>query len=299
MRGDEEGGLSENSKIEWTDNTFNPWVGCTKISPACDFCYAEGWAKRTGQSDLWHGDRRRTSTANWRQPLKWDKEARRTGYAPWVFCASLADVFDNEIPLAWREDLWQLISNTPSLRWQLLTKRIGNVAKMLPEWWANGRLMRHVGVMATIANQEEAERDIPKLLALKAQRGIAWIGISYEPALGPLDLYRVVDGGVAELDWVVAGGESGPKARPAASEWFRDVRDQCSEMGIAFLFKQWGEWLPLDQAPDDLDRMAFAIKSRLPDGLFIRTGKKIAGRLLEGREWNEMPRIGAAQEVAA
>ena len=85
--------MSENSKIEWCDHTFNPWVGCTKVSPACDHCYAEGWAKRTGQAALWNGERRQTSAANWRLPLKWNRQAAEAGVRRKVFCASLADVF--------------------------------------------------------------------------------------------------------------------------------------------------------------------------------------------------------------
>jgi protein gp37 len=124
--------MGSNSKIEWTDHTFNAWLGCDKVSPACDHCYAEAWANRTGQSELWQGARRRTTAANWSEPLKWNREAAAAGRRARVFCCSLADVFDNKVPNDWRADLWALIAETPALDWLLLTKRIGNVAKMLP-----------------------------------------------------------------------------------------------------------------------------------------------------------------------
>ena len=175
--------MAANTKIEWADHTFNPWVGCAKVGPGCDHCYAESWAKRTGQADLWTGKRRRTKT--WGNPLKWDREAREKGIRYRVFCASLADVFDNAVPDAWREDLWDLILRTQYLDWIIVTKRIGNAAKMLPYDWMDG--WPGVWLLATICNQAEADRDIPKLLATPA----AVRGISYEPALGPVDLERI------------------------------------------------------------------------------------------------------------
>src|SRR5262245_18137233 len=127
--------MGADSKIEWCHHTFNAFVGCTKVSPACDHCYAEAWAKRAGHPELWAGERRRTSAENWKQPLKWDKAAARTGERHRVFCASLADVFDNQVPDVWRTDLWKLIDLTPNLDWLLLTKRPQNIAKMLPDGW--------------------------------------------------------------------------------------------------------------------------------------------------------------------
>ena len=112
--------MGEHSKIEWTTHTFNPWVGCTKVSLACDHCYAETWAKRSGLV-TWGPSRprRRTSETYWSTPLKWNREAVATGTRPRVFCASLADVFDNEVPDDWRADLWALIRSTPELDWIL------------------------------------------------------------------------------------------------------------------------------------------------------------------------------------
>ena len=124
--------MAENTKIEWADHTFNPWTGCTKVGPGCDHCYAEGWAKRSGQVQWGHGAaRRRTSEANWKQPMRWNAEAERIGVRYRVFCASLADVFDNEVPAEWRADLFDLIAKTPNLDWLLVTKRVGNVERMV------------------------------------------------------------------------------------------------------------------------------------------------------------------------
>lgn len=320
--------MSENTKIEWADHTFNPWVGCTKVSPACDHCYAESWAKRSG-SVQWGGERRRTTPANWKLPLKWNAQAEREGRRFRVFCASLADVFDNQVPQEWRDDLFALIRSTPHLDWLLLTKRIGNTAKMIeqavdaqPEllwkWpWFN------VWIGATICNQEEADRDIPKLLAVPATKRF----LSIEPLLGPVDLtgeYLKAKLGeypfkglssahrtqlIDLLDWVIVGGESGPKARPMHPDWARSLRDQCQAAGVPFMFKQWGEWgptwteahdhlggFPVDPAGGHSIAGTRVVVRRFANGdvrealwPIQRHGKKAAGRLLDGREWNEVP----------
>lgn len=174
--------MAENSKIEWTDHTFNPWWGCTKVGPGCDHCYAEALDNRTGGTH-WGASAPRRRTKDWSGPRRWNKHAGNYealhGRRQRVFCASMADVFDNEVPDQWRADLWQLIRECPRLEWQIVTKRIGNAAKMLPADWP----FPHVGLLATVVNQAEADRDIPKLLATPA----AWRGISAEPLLGPVD----------------------------------------------------------------------------------------------------------------
>lgn len=304
--------MAENSKIEWTDHTFNPWVGCTKISPACDHCYAESWAKRSG-SVVWGGDRRRTTDANWNKVRRWDREAFGKGIRPRVFCASLADVFDNEVPTEWRSDLFDMIERTPSLDWLLLTKRIGNALRLTADArthdWLAGQ--RNVWIGATVCNQSEADRDIPKLLEVPARVRF----LSVEPMLGPIDLTRVcitnnttlgryadclrghlwdesayTGGGApmrndppdtSRIDWVIAGGESGPKARPMHPSWVRSLRDQCAAAGVPFLFKQWGEW-----APNCLcDRSCAHPETKRPEpgkpGVMFRCGKTNAGRLLD------------------
>lgn len=240
--------MAEQTEISWADATFNPWIGCTKVSTgpqgACEHCYAERENKRRG----WMLDgilpgwgpgipRRRTSVANWRKPLQWDREAARTGARPRVFCASLADVFDNEVPDEWRHELWAVIRNTPNLRWMLLTKRIGNAPKMLPRDWEPFGTYSHVGLMATLATQEEWDRDIGKLLAVPA----AWHGVSCEPMLGPIEIVASIRNMRAYFpDWIITGGESGPGFRHTDPNWIRSMRDQCAALGIAYHHKQHG-----------------------------------------------------------
>lgn len=321
--------MADRSAIEWCDSTFNPWTGCTKISPACDHCYAEALSRRAPKTIAQWGagvPRRRTSVGNWKKPLRWNATpffectgcgwrgdaahdydrlcptcrskvhpARRR-----VFCASLADVFDNEVDPQWREDLFNLIYRTSKLDWLLLTKRIGNVAAMLSEikFPADGGLaaldlmpLHSVWLGATICNQAEADRDIPKLLQVPARFRF----LSIEPMLGPVDLTRLPLGrdmnidwasdapphlrrirtvkltldalrgapvsGVPGLNWVIAGGESGAHARPSHPDWFRSLRDQCAAAGVPFFMKQMGgvrdKRGKLDDLPDDLRIRSF------------------------------------------
>ena len=174
--------MSANTKIEWADHTFNPWEGCTKVGPGCDHCYAEARNARFGggTANNWGpgAPRRRTSEANWKLPLKWNREAKKLGIRKKVFCASLADVFDNDVETAWRSDLFELITRTLHLDWLLLTKRIGNAKAMLAEacrYNYGGAYIRqgfllNVWLGATVVNQEEADRDIPKLLMTPAAK---------------------------------------------------------------------------------------------------------------------------------
>ena len=218
--------MAEETAISWADATFNPWIGCTKVSPACDFCYAARDNERRKWVDGWGPGVPRRRTKTWGNPLAWNRKAELTGYKPRVFCASLADVFDNEVPDEWRTDLWQLLRGTPNLRWLLLTKRIGNAAKMLPPDWP----FPNAGLMATLANQEEWDRDWPKL----ARTPATWRGVSAEPLLGRINI------GDARPDWVITGGESGANHRFTDPDWVRSMRDQCAANGIAFHHKQWG-----------------------------------------------------------
>lgn len=224
--------MAEESAISWTDATFNPWIGCTKISPACDHCYAardnklRKWVPEWGEVGKPSTPRKRTSEQNWNNPLRWNRKAAQTGYRLRVFCASLADVFDNEAPQAWRDDLWQLLRETPNLRWLLLTKRIGNAAKMLPPDWP----FPNSGLMSTLENQEVWDRDYPKLVRTPA----AWHGVSAEPLLSHIDI------GDAKPDWIITGGESGHGFRPLDMDAVRSLRDQCARNGITFHHKQNG-----------------------------------------------------------
>lgn len=228
--------MAENSKIEWTDHTFNPWIGCTKVSPACDNCYAEGLMDTRYGRVRWGAgeDRSRTAASTWRQPRKWDKQAAVTGDRPFVFCASLADVFDNEVDELWRRDLFGLIEATPHLVWLLLTKRVGNVLRMTDPARGNPLLPRNVAVGATMASQEEYDRDRMKLAEVKRVCEPLFTFGSFEPLLGPIVLDRNAP------DWIIVGGESGPNARPMNLDWARDLKRQSAAFNRIFNFKQVG-----------------------------------------------------------
>jgi protein gp37 len=245
--------MAENSKIEWTTHTFNPWIGCTKIAPPCDNCYAEKLATRYGWVK-WGGPRKRTSEANWRKPIQWDKAAKKAGERHRVFCASLADWLDNQVPDSWRDDLANLIDATPHLDWLLLTKRIGNFGKHAP--WHNDDIPENVWLGITCGNQDEYERDWPKLTELAASVRF----ISYEPALGPLIPYAL---NRRFPSWIICGGESGPVKRYMEPQWARDLRDYCKRDDIAFFMKQMTGKKPI---PDDLLVRQFPTPqiSRLP-----------------------------------
>lgn len=299
--------MGENTRIEWADHTFNPWIGCTKVSPACDHCYAETLATaRLGVAWGSHAERRRTAPSTWRQPLAWNRRAEREGRRFRVFCASED----------WRVELWRLIRATPHLDWLLLTKRPQNIAKMLPSdldhgrgnGWQNGP-WPNVWLGTTVENQAEAYRRIPHLLAVPATIRF----LSCEPLLEAIDLSRIQarseDGclfGGSRIDWVIAGGESGPKARPSHPDWFRSLRDQCQAAGVPYFHKQNGEWLPFNMGDDDswYARHHVSLPLRWWDGSrwrdaegetrddaqwVARIGKKAAGALLDGREWREAP----------
>jgi protein gp37 len=232
--------MAETTAIAWTDSSFNPWLGCQKISPGCDHCYAETSTPARTLGIVWGPNtrRHRTSAGNWRLPLRWNAEhvrfAAEHGRRRRVFCASLADVFDNRADPLWRAELWAMVRSTPHLDWLILTKRIGNVSAMLPADWGSGYANVWLGI--SVVSQHEADRDVPRLLATPA--AVRWL--SMEPLLGPISL-RAPRGLHGEaLDWVVVGGESGPYARPMAADWVADIRAQCARLGIAFFFKQWG-----------------------------------------------------------
>ena len=259
--------MGKNTKIEWAHHTFNPWIGCTRVGPGCDHCYAEALAKRTGMAEWGSGKPRKlTSTNNWKQPNIWNREAKVKNTRYRVFCASLADLFDNEAPQTWRSWLFKLIQDTPHLDWIIITKRIGNVTEMLPADWGMG--YPNVWLMATICNQDEASRDIPKLLKTPA----AIHGISAEPLLGPLEITHWTKrwqephsgGGWTShetiLDWVIVGGESGPGARHMQPSWAEVIAEECNATHTPFFFKQWGG-----------------------------QNKRSDGRTLNGREYSEFP----------
>jgi len=218
--------------IEWADETFNPWWGCTKVSPGCEHCYAEEIARRFHVVDWGAGvPRHRTSADNWRAPLRWHAEALGTGRTIRVFSGSMCDVFDAEVDPAWRAELWRLIRQTPALTWMLLTKRPNLIARSLPADWGAG--YPHVWLGTSVESPEYLWRIAP-LVQVPAVVHI----ISAEPLLAPVELP------LAGIQWVIGGGESGPEHRPFDMAWARAIRDQCAAAAVTFFFKQVGGRYP-------------------------------------------------------
>lgn len=265
--------MGENTGISWADHTFNPWIGCTKVSPACDNCYAEAWDRRWGNG--WGSyNRRRTAPSTWNDVRKWNRAAAGAALRPIVFCSSLSDVFDNStaITSGWHGDLWHLIHECQNLIFALLTKRPQNIKKMMPEeygtpTWGDG--WHNVWLGTTVENQKEADRRLPHLLDIPA----ALHFVSAEPLLERVDFSRYLlpmggAGSCVDIDgnwwhapgscsncrdsirWMIAGGESGPGARLMHPDWVRDLKDQCARRYVPFHFKQWGDWLPWSPAAD-------------------------------------------------
>ncbi|WP_346320942.1 phage Gp37/Gp68 family protein [Chitinophaga sp. YIM B06452] len=318
----------QNSKIEWTDHTFNPWHGCMKVSEGCKNCYAETLDNRWKGGHWGPGSpRKQMSEAYWRQPLKWNAAAEKAGKMAKVFCASMADVFEGHPDtLPHLKRLFILIENTPHLIWQLLTKRPENILPLIPERWG-GRLPDNVWIGTSVENQAAADTRIPHLLQVPARVRF----LSMEPLLGPLTLRRqaqssdeiiraTLAGAIedysrpveAGIDWVIVGGESGPHARPMHPDWVRGIRDQCAAAGVAFFFKQWGEWAPVDfwgSEPGKIwcNERGIAIDSDIEPRqmqcfgqrvqAFKKLGKKTAGRLLDGSEYSEFPSSLTAEDA--
>jgi protein gp37 len=286
--------MGKETKIEWTHHTFNPWWGCVKVSAACDNCYAETWAKRLGES-VWgpESGRRFFSDAHWREPLKWNAEAKSQGTRQRVFCASMADVFENRKDLIpSRVRLLKLIEDTPHLDWLLLTKRIHLVKKQLPKGYV---FPSNVWLGATVENQAAAGKRIKYLLEFQTP---AVRFLSCEPLLGPLDLREFLQRGTqgTRIDWVIAGGESGHGSRPMEPQWPDDLRRQCTAARVPFHFKQWGHWAPAELAGDSVTRKT-VIRIVQHGGSEVKlaaVGKGKSGRLLGGKHWDQFPKANRA-----
>ena len=275
----------KDSGIEWTENTFNPWMGCTKVSPACDHCYAESIAKRTGRN-IWGAQAPRmiTSDANWKQPLKWNEEAGTKGVRSRTFCGSMCDVCEDRQDLVEpRERLVQLIEATPNLDWLLLSKRPQNFMRLFP--WGE-KWPKNVWVGATVEKQNYVDLRLRHLLKVPA----AVRFISSEPLLGPIDLsawdHRE---GYFPLDWIIAGGESGAGCRPSAPLWYADLQRQSRKMGAAFHFKQYGNWGPGTPTKKGQNVEESQGEDGNPATLIRHQSKKTHGRVLLGRTWDEFP----------
>lgn len=225
--------MAENSKIEWTDHTWNPWIGCTKVGAPCDNCYAEDMMDRRYGRVQWgpDGQRVRTSAATWAMLRKWDRAAARTGTRPFVFSLSLGDIWDNQVDPAWRREAFDEARACPNLVMLYLSKRIGNAIEMARE---AGGLPRNAALGSTFGDQRDYDRDRMKLRdAAEALDALFTFG-SFEPLLGPVILDKNAP------DWIIVGGESGPQARPMNLDWARSLHRQTTELGRVFNFKQVG-----------------------------------------------------------
>lgn len=243
--------MGEKTEIAWCDSTFNYWLGCMKVSDGCRSCYAEAmmdkrygrvkWGQmKTDTTEPSVGTRVLTSEANRRKPLLWNKRApeffAEHGRRQRVFCSSLADVFDNQVPNDWRLGLWLTIYKTPDLDWLLLTKRPENIAKMLPALWRDGWPNVWFGI--TCENQAAYDKRWPILRGISAKVRF----ISYEPAIGPLELHA--DDG-QHPDWIICGGESGPGYRDMPEKWASDLRAECGVARVPFFMKQMAGKKPI------------------------------------------------------
>lgn len=270
--------MGETSKIEWTDSTWNPWVGCHKVSEGCVNCYMHRAAGRFGFDPNLV---RRTSEANWGKPLKWNQE--RAGERRLVFTCSWSDFFVDEAD-QWRANAWEIIRQTTNLFWLILTKRPQNIAGRLPADWGGG--WPNVGLGVTAENQDMADLRIPALLDIPARLRF----VSCEPLLGAICLPQTT-----ALDWIIVGGETGPHARPVHLDWVRSLRDQCQAAGVSFTFKSWGEWVDMDSAiAGGYNRYSHSRQThRFSDTALpmVRVGHKLAGRTLDGRVWDEKPEV--------
>jgi protein gp37 len=219
------------TKIEWCHHTFNPWWGCTQVSPLCDHCYAMMLDARWFRRVHWGpgAPHRYFDDEYWAQPLRWDRRAAAAGYRRRVFCASMADVFDNDADPGARHRLWRLIRRTPNLDWLLLTKRIGNAPKMLPADWGDG--YPNLWLIVSV-DQAALGRDVPKLVDIPA----VVHGVSIEPQLAPVRLGRFAP----LLQWVINGGESGAGSRPFHLEWARLLAAECRSAGVPIFVQRLG-----------------------------------------------------------
>lgn len=252
--------MSYKTNISWADSTFNPWWGCKKVSQGCKNCYAESWSNRFG-NNIWGPDagRRFFDDKHWNKPLAWNRKAEIARKKLRVFCGSMCDVFEDRPDLVeHRERLYDVIKNTPWLEWMLLTKRPENFNQMWPhdsklfEYWSPP----NVWLGTSIENQDMANERIPHLLRAEAP-GILFlscepllhtVSLQYDTAAGPLercfqdDVYPKTEYAqdVRLINWVIVGGESGPKARHMSLDWARILRDECKILGIPFFMKQLG-----------------------------------------------------------
>jgi protein gp37 len=303
-----------NTKIEWAHHTFNPWRGCTKVSAGCDHCYAETMAKRFPERlGIWGDDGTRVVANDkyWGQPLAWDKKAGELGERHRVFCASLADVFEDRPELTEpRMRLFELIRITPNLDWLLLTKRPKNIIpsirnasmrlditmplwRFLYDWHSADCAPQNVWLGTSVENQETADERISDLLDVPAAKHF----LSMEPLLGPVDLTLVLDDplGFGTIDWVIVGGESGANARPMHPMWVRQILDDCVSFRVPFFFKQWGSNAPISTA-SGVQKLPFGDYNVETGFGFVKKSKAEAGHILDRCIWQEVPGVKQDEE---
>jgi protein gp37 len=299
--------------IAWTDETWNPIRGCSKVSAGCENCYAEKMAARfawpgtvggEGGSGLdpepsgpfadvingsgkWNGHVEVLPNVL-RRPESWRRPRR-------VFVNSMSDLFHDKVPDAFIARVFSVMGGTPQHTYQILTKRPERALKMFSGTaWAAYETLSNVWIGVSVENQEAAEQRIPLLLQMPAAVRFA----SCEPLIGPVDLHNVggkratafqmINKRPRRLDWVICGGESGDDARPMHPDWARGLRDQCAGAGVPFMFKQWGTWRP-GTTPANPNAKSATIRVFIGGQTMIKVGKKAAGRTLDGRTWDEFP----------
>lgn len=256
--------MGEKTGILWTDSTYNSFWGCTKVGPACDHCYAEAVDKRTGETHWGHGSPRKLLSEHTRnEPYRWQRNADKFfaehGRDRRVFTLSMGDLFDNEVDPQWRSDHMGVMEACDRLKWQICTKRISNLPKMIWPRWEDA-WPQHIGVLITVVTQAEADRDAPRLLTYKRRFNIPWVGISYEPAQEGIDWMPYLSPVAmekygAKLDWIIFGGKSGAKwnDRPFSFDWAYETAHACFQTDTAFFMKQAAAFRPTDaMIPDDL-----------------------------------------------
>lgn len=309
MRGGEL--MGEQTAISWCQHTFNPWVGCQKISPACDGCYAARLMDERlhrvefGGPGKGVGTRSLTSEANWKEPLRWNRQAAALGIYPFVFGGSLMDPFDKHVPARWRRRYFdEVIRPTKHLVWLLLTKRPQLIIDLSEE---AGGLPENVALGTTAEDQERWDQNIGDLVNAKAMTGARFAFASCEPLLGPINprkarvtrsMMRHFTWSASghewfdpihprqdprfKLDWIITGGETDQgahKARPWNPQWARDIRDDCEATGTPFHHKQNGEWVSVSEVEGFGGEEFFTFD----DGRTVRkVGRRHSGRAIDG-----------------
>lgn len=281
--------MGEVTNISWCDHTINWWIGCAKVSPACDGCYAEAMMDTRYGRVQWgapgkgQGTRSRTSKSTWDSPIKWNRKADAEGTRPFVFSSSLSDIFDNQIDPQWRADAFDVMRKTPRLVYLLLTKRPQNIVRLAD---AAGGLPENAALGTTCEDQARADVNLPALKVAKIELAPLFTFGSFEPLLG-----RIVIPRAFMPDWIITGGETDQgshKARPTHPDWFRSLRDQAAAAGVPYHHKQNGEWVSVSEAAGNGAHFTFE------DGATVRrVGKKISGRTIDWITHDAFPEVEA------